>query len=418
MSNNVKLSVKSENVSTLSLMPYYDVTNVELYDILENVDTYIKSCLANRNFSKYINSTLPDNTGEITCRYYTSEELSNLLSNDNSEGLKMIHHNIRSLDLHFGEMISLMQTFHNKFNIIALSEIGKKNIENRAAMLQHYGLGVKYELPSLSKGGVALIFNNNLQIIERQDLKIKKQYDNNCKIEVEDVWVEIKCMVNNRNESYIVGVVYRHPGGTIDGLHYFTKKIEEIMRVANCENKKCIIMGDINIDGLRIDTNDHVESFFKTVMENDFIPTITLPTRVVDTSVSLIDHVIVNRNVLKDNVYTGNLYCGMTDHMPNFIVIKSQSIVMNSDRPFVRIYGENNMSQFRNCIQTIAWNDFYQEKDPNTALEFFIKHLTQHSINPFLSKNYLEPGLKIKNGLLQASKNVLNTETTCIEYIY
>ncbi len=33
------------------------------------------------------------------------------------------------------------------------------------------------------------------------------------------------------------------------------------------------------------------KAFFNTALENDFIPTITLPKRIVDSSVSLIDHI-------------------------------------------------------------------------------------------------------------------------------
>ncbi len=43
----------------------------------------------------------------------------------------------------------------------------------------------------------------------------------------------------------------------------------------NSENKKCIMTGDINIDGLKISTNDHVKSFFNVTLEQSFIPTIT-----------------------------------------------------------------------------------------------------------------------------------------------
>ena len=47
-----------------------------------------------------------------------------------------MHINIRSLDLHFGEMIALMDRLNNQFQFLALSEIGNKNIENREAFLK------------------------------------------------------------------------------------------------------------------------------------------------------------------------------------------------------------------------------------------------------------------------------------------
>ncbi len=95
----------------------------------------------------------------------------------------------------------------------------------------------------------------------------------------------------------------------------------------NLENKKCIIVGDLNIDALKINQNNHVNNFFKTVLEQNFIPTITIQTRIVDYQISLIDHIIISTNVIKSNqhIFTGNIYSDITDHLPNFITIKLQS---------------------------------------------------------------------------------------------
>ncbi len=67
--------------------------------------------------------------------------------------------------------------------------------------------------------------------------------------------------------------------------------------------------GDINIDALKINTNDHVETFLKSTLEQYFMPTITLPTRIVETSISMTDHIIINRHVLKNSkdIVSGNI---------------------------------------------------------------------------------------------------------------
>ncbi len=39
----------------------------------------------------------------------------------------------------------------------------------------------------------------------------------------------------------------------------------------NQENKRSIIMGDLNIDGLKINNNEHVNIFFKTILLQYFI---------------------------------------------------------------------------------------------------------------------------------------------------
>ncbi len=65
-------------------------------------------------------------------------------------------------------------------------------------------------------------------------------------------------------------------------LNNFIQQLENIIIKVNSENMKCIITGDINIDRLKINTNDHVKSFFNIILEQSFIPTITVPTRIVN----------------------------------------------------------------------------------------------------------------------------------------
>ncbi len=110
-------------------------------------------------------------------------------------------------------------------------------------------------------------------------------------------------------------------------------------------------------------------------MENDFIPTITLPTRIVDSSVSLIDQIFINSQVIKNDydIVTGNSYCGITDHGPIFINISTQDKKLKFERPLIRIYGENNMTKFITMIASMSWDSFYKTNDPNGALSEFDK---------------------------------------------
>ena len=53
--------------------------------------------------------------------------------------------------------MGLMKTLEVDFDIIALSEIGRKNIENREAQLKVYGYNMLYDKPKLIWGGTAII---------------------------------------------------------------------------------------------------------------------------------------------------------------------------------------------------------------------------------------------------------------------
>ncbi len=64
-----------------------------------------------------------------------------------------------------------------------------------------------------------------------------------------------------RNNKFIVAVIYRHPIYTKAAYDVFIKEIETSFDIASKENIKCIICGDININGLKIETDVNVNSF-------------------------------------------------------------------------------------------------------------------------------------------------------------
>ncbi len=175
------------------------------------------------------------------------------------------------------------------------------------------------------------------------------------------------------------------------------------MRNANEENKKCIITWDINVDGLTINKNNQ-GNIFKTTLEHK-IPTITLPSRIMESQVLLIDHILINTNVMKHNrnITTGNIYS-------DIIAYKQYS---KYDRPLIRIYGGKGTAKYNQPIAESSCEEFYNAKDENKALNIFyticntsinkafpLKHLS-YKIAKY--KKWITSGLKasiqIKNKL-------------------
>ena len=68
------------------------------------------------------------------------------------------------------------------------------------------------------------------------------------------------------------------------------------MDMISKERKECVIMGDMNIDLLEYEshrkkTNDYLENIFA----HGFIPVITKPTRICNSSATLIDHIYIHK---------------------------------------------------------------------------------------------------------------------------
>jgi hypothetical protein len=186
------------------------------------------------------------------------------------------------------------------------------------------------------------------------------------------------------------------------------------MKKINKENKKCIITGDLNIDGLKINKNTHVNNFFKTALEHSFIPTITLPTRIIETQISLIDHILINTNTTKNNknISTGNIYTDITDHLPNFITIKTHKTHKKYKRPVIRIYGEKNMSKFKELIANSDWEDFYNIDDANSALNIFYNTYNKAFNDAFPLKKLSIKRAKDKRWITTALKTSIKTKDT------
>ena len=337
------------------LLPFYNVTNSELINLVESTHTKIKNLIADSSFKNHIQTSLPNSSIiKKCCKYYDVEDVKKIVEpKQNEEKLNIMHLNIRSLDLHFGEMLALLENLDNQFQCIALSEIGKKNIENREAFLKSLGYNFKYIKPNLSKGGCGLIYKDTLNITVRTDLNIENHTINNSTLTVENMWFQLG--------PIIIGVIYRHPGCSMACIDSFTNQLDKIMKTINKENKQCYILGDINLDGLKVNFNDHVRKCFDTMLENNFIPTITKPTRIFNSSVSLIDHILINTNTIKDkkSITTGNIYSGITDHLPIFISTKIKGRC-KSERPIIRIFGEKNTNKFTEMIKNTDWSEFYK----------------------------------------------------------
>ena len=110
----------------------------------------------------------------------------------------------------------------------------------------------------------------------------------------------------------------------------------------------CIICGDCNINLLN---SNHASSsnFTSMLSSENIIPQITVPTRITENSMTLIDNILVRRDNIDTRCISGNLISGITDHLPNFLLYdKTTNQPENgSKRPLVHLYSQNNLDNFK-----------------------------------------------------------------------
>ena len=88
--------------------------------------------------------------------------------------------------------------------ITCLTEIGRKNIENRQAQLQNLGYNMKFEKPQKVRGGVAIIYPKDTKLEEREDLHMKKPKNTNI-LDFENGWYETKIKGIG---TVVIGIIY------------------------------------------------------------------------------------------------------------------------------------------------------------------------------------------------------------------
>ena len=112
------------------------------------------------------------------------------------------------------------------------------------------------------------------------------------------------------------------------------------------------MLGDVNINLLSED-NDKVNTYLNSYLAYNFIPCITLPTRITDHSISLIDHIFIKmpKKLIQNKCSSGNLILDISDHLPNFsfLDIKTKSI---KDRPIIMLFTDNRIKLFKESLNT------------------------------------------------------------------
>ena len=94
-----------------------------------------------------------------------------------------------------------------------------------------------------------------------------------------------------------------------------------LLNKASSENKVLLLTGDFNVDLLKADINKDFEDYLDILYSYHLLPHIIFPTRVTDITSTLIDNIFFNS--IKFNTVSGNLTSSISDHFPQFLLLKS-----------------------------------------------------------------------------------------------
>ena len=117
-----------------------------------------------------------------------------------------------------------------------------------------------------------------------------------------------------------------------------------------------ILGGDINIDLLKTNISS-TQNYLDNMLSHNLIPSIIIPTRFTDRSITLIDHIFIRlpKSKVNNMVTSGNFTTDISDHLSNFAIIDIE-IKRSKERPFVRLYNKRNTERFLNNIASELTN--------------------------------------------------------------
>ena len=159
-------------------------------------------------------------------------------------------------------------------------------------------------------GGVAIVASSKLRCVLRPDLSSKME---------ESECVTLELLLKN-GDKCLVSSMY-HPPNT--DSQTFLASYNSLVCAMRKEDPKGIIIGlDHNLDFLKSEKHQPTNDFIQSNLDFGLIPTVTRPTRITNTSATLIDNIMVSQNLCGS--YTSNILINDTsDHLPVICVLNS-----------------------------------------------------------------------------------------------
>ena len=249
-------------------------------------------------------------------------------------------------------------------------------------------------------GGVGFLIRDDVIFRRKENLEINSKT-------FENIVIEIKCKTN-----LLLCSGYRPPN--TDLPEFLTSYNKMVNNLEASKHSESIIGIDHNLDFIKQHLHNPTKMFIESNIESNMLPTITRPTRITNTSATLIDNLFISQQ-LQTNYKSGILLDDTSDHMPCYLILPDAT---NYKKPLREVQhrnlSEKNKRKICDLIESIDWDTKLQTLDTNSAFDEFHKHLTMSidSISPIVTKKInpkKQPRAKwITTGILNSiNKNLM-----------
>ena len=330
--------------------------NTSLLDIIDNEEA-----------SNHVNTESDEDAPIIFQHspYYNTDVAIDILRNKKNV-FSILSINCQSINAKIDQLRIYLKNFEPfSFSAICLQETWL-TADADTSMLQIEGYTLISKGRSCSAhGGVAIYLKTDFSYVIMDNIDRSELFDS--------LFIEISLShsnVSQMNKKLIIGCVYRPPRDQIDNYNTFISEIDCILSRFNRTKNEVVLVGDFNIDLLKINERQVFYDYFETILSNGLIPKITMPTRLTDSHASLIDNCFVKLSSRFSQTTAGILLQNLSDHQPYFITLDYLFTKLEKHKYVtIRMESTNSIDDLKNELaETCNVNKFQLNlsNDPNS----------------------------------------------------
>ena len=366
------VNLYANNVNLINALPFSVISDDELVEVFayDTVAAGYDHLYFNpyELFDKHSINVNPDShlNGDILykrqlCNYYDVSQYMELCSSYVQCGVSVIALNIRSIPKNLEEFLLEFDVVKLGVDVLAFTETRlSQNIEPMYK-IPNYNMFTNSR--STAGGGVAIYVSNEFTCNVVEELTIL----------LPDFEI-ITILASKQGDQYLFCNMYRPPDANV---HTFNSYIGETLLPATLaySRAKCIVVGDFNIDLLRLSERQHANEYLTTMFSYGYMPQILRPTRVTARSATLIDNIWLNDESLL--VSSGVVKSVISDHFPVFVrVLGLESENRNGYIHYSkRIINNTCKENFTSAISSVNFDDILSSYNVNNIYNILVQRL-------------------------------------------
>ena len=260
-------------------------------------------------------------------------------------------------------------------------------------------------------------------IFVNSQLKVKQRHDLSIFIDkvIETIFLEIELP---RGKKLIIGSIYRPNSNYINltssqQLDQFTSTLNDITNSISAEGKKFYLLGDFNIDVLKLEQHKPSADYINSLFSLGCLQLMTVPTRCIHNSATLIDHIVTNENL---STYTCGAFTNrVSDHFPIFCLLNHNKPKTGHRFVKSRHINETSLENFKLTLKNMPWTDTVGKNDPQSSIDSFLLNFHElynlhfPEVTTKFNKNFHRKELWMTEGLLVSRRKKFQLSSVSIK---